>query len=93
MYTIKQLIARSVFFVELCALAIIYLYGSHGMHSIHQLQHETVLLEREVGRMAQEVATIEHDIAIWNHDDFCKEKVAREQLQMAYKDDEIYYIS
>jgi len=91
MYTIKQLIARGIFLVEICALLILYLYGNHGLQNIYKLERENTMLAKEVQRMAREIETIEQEIAAWNHDGFYKEKVAREQLQMAYKNDEIYY--
>jgi len=93
MYTIKQMIARGVFLIELCALVILYLYGNHGLQNICKLERENTILTKETQRMAHEIDALEHEIAAWNHDSFYKEKVAREQLQMAYKGDEVYYIN
>jgi len=93
MYTTKQLIARGLFIIETCALILLFLYGASGLESIYKLERENSVLKGETVRMAQEVDAIEQEIASWSHDDFYKEKVAREQLQMARKDDEVYYTS
>ena len=43
-------------------------------------------------QLQQEVKTIQEDIDLWKTDDFYKEKIAREQLQMARKGDKLFYI-
>ena len=91
MHTVKQFIARGLFAVEIGALTLLYLYGSHGLESIYKLERENMALKKEVLRVAHEIDALEQEIAAWNHNDFFKEKVAREQLQMAYKGDEVYY--
>jgi hypothetical protein len=42
--------------------------------------------------MKDEIEQLEQEIYAWQTDDFYKEKVAREQLQMARKGDELFYI-
>jgi len=69
-----------------------FFFGSHGMHTLHAVQKETLSLQDEIVTLEREVAMLECDITQWHEDAFCKEKMAREQLQMARCEEMIYYI-
>ncbi|HZW61545.1 MAG TPA: septum formation initiator family protein [Candidatus Babeliales bacterium] len=89
----KYLFLRLALCVEIMVLAAIYFYGSYGVQTLAQLRTETAVVEQEVMHLQQEVAILEHELNAWNSNPFYKEKVAREQLQMAREGDTIYYLS
>lgn len=89
----KYLFLRLALCVEVMLLAAVYFYGSYGVQTLAQLRQDTARVEQEVGKLEQEVATLEHELNDWNSHPFYKEKVAREQLQMAREGDTIYYLS
>ncbi len=78
---------------EGCIFVYVYLYGNNGMYALQQLHNENEQLEQNIDQLSQQVTQLEHEITVWEINDFYKEKVAREQLQMSRKDDEIYYIT
>ena len=89
----NRMIFRIFFGIELLLFSIIYLFGTHGVKALHKLHQENEQLEQEISGLRSQVQTIEHDIEAWNSHLFYKEKVAREQLQMAREDETIYYVS
>jgi len=70
----------------------VYLYGNNGHYALQQLCNENKQLEEKIDQLSQEVVQLKQEITEWEINDFYKEKVAREQLQMSRKNDEIYYI-
>jgi len=77
---------------EGCVFMYVYLHGNNGLYVLQQLCNENKQLEQKIDQLSQQVMQLEHEITEWEINDFYKEKVAREQLQMSHKDDEIYYI-
>ena len=53
---------------------------------------ERVALEMQLKQLQKEIDALEEEIYVWQTDDFYKEKIAREQLQMARKGDKLFYI-
>lgn len=88
----KQLFLKLLLVIELCLCGYIYVWGKNGLICIFYKQRENAALEYSVKILEDEIMNIECDIAAWQHDDFYKEKIAREQLQMARDGDEIFYI-
>lgn len=80
------------FCIELCMFTWVYYYGPHGMQVLHKLVNENTVLEKEVAMTRTDIKELETKIIAWNSDPFYKEQVAREQLQMARKNEIIYYI-
>jgi len=80
------------FVVEVMVFVGVYLFGGNGVQYLRRLKHENQLLKNEIVQLESEVKLIEQQIVAWKADDFYKEKVAREKLQMAKKSDEIYFI-
>ncbi len=92
MHEKKRWLLRIALATEVLLFAITFFFDSHGMRALYALQAETVVLRNEIDTLGSEVAVLEHDIAQWHEDVFYKEKMAREQLQMARCDEIIYYI-
>ena len=92
MKNIKKIIARSIVAVELCVIAAVCVFGPHGIRNLRLLSAENNELELRVSALREDVQKLEHTIVAWNQHPFYKEQVAREQLQMARKDEIIYYV-
>lgn len=92
MKTFKRTMLRIFFAVEVCVFVGVYLFGPSGLQAMRQLKQENQQLDAEIVQMQQEISDWEQKIALWESDDFYKEKVAREQLQMARVGDEIFYL-
>ena len=93
MKEIKRGLLRIFFTLETIGFVFMYLFGAQGMQVLWQLHKENLFLEKELLQLHTDVAQLEKEIVNWEHDSFSKEKLAREQLQMARKGDEIYYIN
>ncbi len=92
MMPIKRMLLRFFLVFEVFLFGYIYLFGKNGLQELYGLESETIQLDQEVQQLIQDVNGLEAEIVAWEENDFCKEKIAREQLQMARKNDEIYYI-
>lgn len=92
MIRIKKLCIRVLLLVEMVGFGYLYYFGNNGIQSLHKQQDIVIDLQKNVVALKNEIDQLEHEIYAWQTDDFYKEKVAREQLQMARKGDEIYYI-
>lgn len=90
---IKSLVVRGFLGLEIIAFAAIYWYGAHGVQTLSQLRLQAHELETNVKLLQQKADSIEHELAAWNTHSFYKEKVAREQLQLAREGDIIFYMS
>ena len=88
----KSWISRVVLFCELLIFFSVYFWGVDGRPKVHKLCDENQKLEKEIALLNQEITAIEHEKIAWNTDPYYKEKVAREQLQMAHEKDEIFFI-
>lgn len=88
----KQKLTRIFLVLELCACAVALCVGSHSVQAIYALHKDLTVLQDEIHRLEHEVVELETDVMQWREDDFLKEKMAREQLQMARAGEIIYYI-
>jgi len=89
---IKRMLLQLLLVTEGCVFVYVYLHGNNGVHALQCLCNENKRLEQKIDQLSDQVAQLEHEITEWKTNDFYKEKIAREQLQMSGKDDEIYYI-
>jgi len=90
---IKRLISRGLFGCELIVFVWVYLFGAHGFHHLVHLRTECEQARQDLRYKQQEVSDLQEQIISWNVHSFYKEKMAREQLQMARKGELIYYLS
>jgi len=90
---LKKRTLRFFFVTEIIAFVGLYLFGSNGIQRLLLLQCQQRELEQQECLIQGELAELNKHIAQLNETPFFKEKVAREQLQMAHEDDEIYYLS
>lgn len=93
MMLIKKKIVRSLVCLQLVAYAGFYYYGDQGLRQINQMKMANVGAGQRAAAVEQEIATYEHELAQWNDSAFYKEKMAREQLQMARSTDIVFYLT
>jgi cell division protein FtsB len=88
----KRLFSRLVLFGQIIVFTIFYMWGAQGIQAIYAMRHENVEINKNIAALKNEIAQLEQDINQWSEYSFYKEKIAREQLQMARSDEEIFLI-
>lgn len=89
----KKIVVQLVLSVELFTWSIWYYYGQKGVGAISEMKHNNVLCENRLKELKAKIAAYEYEIDQWNLSTFYKEKIAREQLQMARHNDVIFYLT
>jgi cell division protein FtsB len=92
MKDLKRRLLRIFFAVELCFFAGVYVYGPHGTSVCYAMRQHNATIQQDIDALKAEVGQLEGDIAAYSAHPFYKEKIAREQLQMARKGETIYYL-
>jgi cell division protein FtsB len=77
---------------EICVIVYAYIGGKNGLLSLEVQRKELRRLQFLSEQLQKEIDEIEGEISEWEAGDFYKEKVAREQLQLARKGDKLFYI-
>lgn len=93
MKTVKQAALRIFFAIEVMMFASVYVFGPQGMQVLRHVQQENMELEQHLDILRTEVKELEDTMMAWQTYPFYKEKIAREELQMARKDDQVYYLT
>jgi cell division protein FtsB len=88
----KKMLMKMLLLCEMAAFGHIYFFGSNGIASLQTQKKVVEDLKGDILVLDNEIVQLEKEIYAWQTDDFYKEKVAREQLQMARKGDELFYI-
>lgn len=92
MLYMKKLCMRFLLLMEIGVFGYIYFFGTNGLQALQSQQMIAAGLQKEVEQMKEEIQQLTQEMYVWQNDSFYKEKIAREQLQMARKGDEIFYI-
>jgi cell division protein FtsB len=71
----------------------VYMGGSAGITLVWQLDHGNEMMEKKIDELKNENEQLILAIDEWDKYPFYKEKIAREQLQMAAPEDELYVIT
>jgi len=90
---IKQIAIWILFTIEITLFSSVLLYGKNGLYAILELYKENKQIIQETQKIDRQIQLLENKILEWNAHDFYKEKVAREQLQMARPHDRVYYLA
>jgi len=88
----KRTMMKIFFAIEIVFFIGVYLFGGNGLQYLSYLRSENKALFCDVEHLKKEVDALEKQIAEWTSNDFYKEKIAREKLQMSRKGDEIYFL-
>jgi cell division protein FtsB len=86
----KRFILRLFLIVEVCGGVIFFIWGPHGMVAVSEKVKEHSLLIGQMEDLQKEVAVLKKQVDQYAHTDFYKEKIAREDLQMARTEEEVY---
>jgi cell division protein FtsB len=89
---IKKAFMRLLLMAEMTALGYLYFFSTNGIEALQKQRAVVTHLEKNVVELKKEIEHLEQEMHAWQTDDFYKEKIAREQLQMARKGDELFYI-
>ena len=92
MIRLKKICMRLLLVIEMSAFGYLYVYGAQGIQALQEQREVVVGLEKNVTELKNDIQQLEEEMYVWQTDDFYKEKIAREQLQMARKGDELFYI-
>ena len=88
----KSYISRIFLVGEILIFVGIYFFSVNGLPKLSLLRDENKKLEQEIVLLQSEISVLDKEVVAWNTDPFYKEKVAREQLQMAREHEEILFI-
>lgn len=88
----KKLLLRLFFGIEIVVFVSTYVGSSGGLSTVYAMKKENENLKNQLVDLEQDVKKIENEYKKWAYDPFYKEKWAREQLQMARADDEVYFL-
>lgn len=89
----KRMIMRGIFAGEVIVFAWFYCFGAQGMYAVRMLKKDNEKLEQHIADVQNSVVKLERDVYAWQENSFLKEKLAREQLQMARDGEEVYLVN
>jgi len=92
MISVRSLFLRLIAGIEIVIFAGYLLWGAHGVRAIRALQEKNRILEEQIAQAEEEIKQTRAELDDWNTYPFYKEQYAREHLQMARKDDEVYLL-
>lgn len=92
MVHLKRIFMKIVLCVEMVLFGYVYFFGINGIAALQNQKLNVATLQKNIMLLNDEIARLKNEIYAWQTDDFYKEKVAREQLQMARKGDELFYV-
>lgn len=82
---------RTVLCLYLCTLTYLFFYGPRGWRDVHALQMQIDAAREACAEKKALVVQLSAEEHEWHNNSFLKEKVAREELQMARAGDTVYY--
>lgn len=88
----KRHMLRIFFMFEIVVFAGIYFFSAQGLQVLQGMQKENELVYEKITYLNNEIAVLEEEVSEWENNSFYKEKIAREELQMAKKGDEVYFL-
>lgn len=88
----KKNMGRFAFALEVALFTGYYLIGANGIVTLVSMNKEIGSAQHEISLLKDEVHQLQDHIALQKKHPFFKEKIAREQLQMAHEGEEIYII-
>lgn len=90
---IKEKFYTLLLLFEIVLLVYVYSFGKDGISVLQSIYAQQEVMIQKNKKIVAQSERLEEKIAQWHETDFFIEKVAREQLNMAHKDDIIYYTS
>lgn len=90
--TFKKLILRAFLGFQIIFFLFNFLFSSDGIFSLRSFKLGNVNLFKETEELKDTILELNNEIQAWKDNFFYKEKIARENLQMANSGDEIYIL-
>lgn len=88
----KRFVLRLFLSIEIIGGIFFFIFGPYGMLAVSKKVQEQKLLAAEIEHQKKEVACLQQQIDVYATTDFYKEKIAREDLQMARPEEEVYIL-
>ena len=88
----KKLVGHVIFYVILVFFGLGFTFGHNGVWTAIGLKRTNTRLQAEIIDLQDKNQQLVVDIKNWQQYPFYKEQLAREQLQLAYPGDVIYYV-
>ena len=89
---LKKLFLRVFFLGQVIFFLLNFLFGSGGLLSLNGFKRENMVILSKITAFQEEINKLNKHLQCWKSDSFLKEKMAREELQMARPGDEIYIL-
>lgn len=87
----KKYYVRILLCAEIIIFGAFYFFGNTGMLSLWRLQQELELQLHDVQKIKDEVFHLQSNLTAQQKNSFFLQKIAREHLQMARSNEEIYF--
>ncbi|MFT6765254.1 MAG: cell division protein FtsB [Alteromonas naphthalenivorans] len=88
----KRHTLRIFFMFEIVIFVGIYFFSAQGLRILQGMQQENEQVQDKIGFLKDEIAVLEEEVSEWENNSFYKEKIAREELQVAKQGDEVYFL-
>ena len=86
-----QWIYRTILIIQAGSFIYLFWWGPRGWRDISPLQTKVATVQEQVDAQKEVVAQLETEERSWHTDSFNKERIAREELQMARAGDVVFY--
>lgn len=86
-------IIRLMLGIEMGWFMYLYVCGSQGIYELMRLRVENKESQEELNCVRVVINDLQQELVRWKHNDFLREKIAREELQMVRKGEEVYYLT
>lgn len=87
----KRALLPIVWVIEVASFGYLFVYGAQGSRALAQQLAVNDAYRANIEALKLSVHDLAHEVHAWETDPFFKEKVAREQLQMARPGETILY--
>lgn len=89
----KKIIGRLLFGGWVLLFCLYYFFDARGVLYGWRVMAENDELTQQIKTLHGDIERVRCDIEQWQHEPFFHEAMAREQLQLAHAEDQIYYFS
>lgn len=90
---IKKLFIKFIILTELFIFSFTFIFGKNGLLYLINLRQQNHIEEAKLELLKIEIKNLNQKINEWNNDEFYKEKIAREQLQLSKEKEQIYFFN
>lgn len=88
----KKKVMRWFLAAEIILFAGFYYFGARGVKAVQELQKENAVITARLEKVHNEIDHLKKDIVARAQEPYFVEKIAREELHMAHRDDQIFIV-